>query len=114
MLFTSDGKTVKGTFNENKNQEVSQNIIIRQSKLDKMTVSKSLKKLVAEGYVQRNEHKEDTRIKTVSLTIKGKKLASKLVPIVEQIDATFFETIKKNDQQAFISILRNLVSKVED
>ena len=46
---------------ESKNHEVSQSLIIRQSKLDKMTVSKSLKKLVAEEYVKRMEHQVDTR-----------------------------------------------------
>src|SRR5579871_2217736 len=46
---------------ENHQEEVSQGVIIRLSKLDKMTVSKALKKLVAEGYINRTEHKQDTR-----------------------------------------------------
>jgi MarR family transcriptional regulator, organic hydroperoxide resistance regulator len=98
---------------DNKHQEVTQGLIIRQSKLDKMTVSKSLKKLVAEGYVKRTEHKEDTRAKSVHLTKKGKEMASKLVPIVEGIDATFFGVIKKTDQKSFIGILNNLVLKAD-
>ncbi len=98
---------------DHKGQEVSQSLIIRQSKLDKMTVSKSLKKLVAQGYVKRTEHKEDTRAKSVHLTKKGKDMAAKLVPIVERIDAIFFGVIKKTDQQSFIDILNNLISKVD-
>lgn len=53
---------------ERNNQVVSQSLIIRQSKLDKMTASKALKKLVTESYVKRLEHKEDTRAKSVLLT----------------------------------------------
>ncbi len=87
---------------------VSQSSIIRQSKLDKMTVSQSLKKLVAVGYVKRQEHHKDTRAKSVSLTTKGKMLIVKLVPIVEAIDTTFFGILKKSKQQSLIDILNEL------
>src|SRR5437762_11308565 len=80
---------------ESKNEEVSQSLIIRQSKLDKMTVSKALKKLVMKGYVKRLEHKHDTRVKAVFLTKKGRELISKLIPVVEKIDADYFGTLKK-------------------
>ena len=88
---------------------VSQSSIIRQSKLDKMTVSQSLKKLVAVGYVKRQEHHKDTRAKSVSLTKKGKMLIVKLVPIVEAIDTAFFGVLKKNKQQSLIDILNELI-----
>ncbi len=93
---------------ESKHQEISQGLIIRQSKLDKMTVSKALRKLVAEGYVKRIEHKQDTRAKSVHLTKKGKAIASKLVPIVEKVDEIFFGSIKKSDRQSLIGIFNNL------
>ncbi len=96
-------------WHESKNIDVSQSLIIRQSKLDKMTVSKSFKKLVIEGYVERMEHKEDTRAKAVSLTKKGKKLISKLIPIVEKIDEEFFGVLKKNDRRSLIYNLNNLI-----
>jgi DNA-binding MarR family transcriptional regulator len=99
---------------ENKGEEVPQSLIIRQSKLDKMTVSQSLKKLVIDGYVKRIEHEEDTRAKSVILTNKGMALITKLIPIVEKIDADFFGTIKKNDQQLLINMLNNLVSRSEN
>ena len=78
-----------------------------------MTVSKALKKLVTEGYIKRMEHKQDTRAKSVYLTKKGKEMAAKLVPIVEEIDARFFGVIKRNAQQSLINILNNLVSKAD-
>lgn len=99
---------------ENHNQEVTQSLIIRQSKLDKMTVSQSLKKLVADGYIKRYEQPQDTRVKTVCLTPKGKILASKLVPVVEKLDTTFFDIISKHDQKTLISLLHALVSQSEE
>lgn len=95
---------------ESKHQTVSQSLLISQSKLDKMTVSQALKKLVANGYIQRSEHKEDTRVKMVCLTQKGKKLSSQLVPLVEAVDADFFK-VTKNSQKMLISLLNDLVSK---
>lgn len=99
---------------ENKGEEVPQSLIIRQSKLDKMTVSQSLKKLVTDDYIKRIEHKEDTRAKSVTLTNKGMELITKLIPIVEKIDADFFGAIKKNDQRLLIDMLNNLVSRSEN
>ncbi len=97
-------------WHESKNLEISQGLIIRHSKLDKMTVSKSLKKLVAESYIKRLEHQQDTRAKSVHLTKKGKAIAEKLVPIVEKVDENFFGIIRKSEQQLLIRTLNNLVS----
>ena len=94
-------------------QTPTQILIAKSTKLDKMTVSKSLKKLVAENYVKRAEHKKDTRAKSVSVTSKGKAMTSKLVPMIEKIDEDFFGVMSKTNQQLFIKILADLVSKIE-
>lgn len=95
---------------ESQHREVTQGLIIKQSKLDKMTVSKSFKKLVAEGYIKRTLHEIDTRTKAIQLTKKGKDFTMKLVPIVEKIDEAFFGSIKKTDKKFFIAVLNDVVS----
>lgn len=90
--------------------ETTQIIIINFSKLDKMTVSKSLKKLTSLGYVNRMEHTKDTRAKSASLTMKGKDLVHTLVPIVEKIDSIFFGKTSDQEQQDLIKILRKLTT----
>jgi DNA-binding MarR family transcriptional regulator len=95
-------------------QATTQIAIIRQSALDKMTVSASLKKLVAYGLVKRNEHKQDTRAKVVSLTAKGKALISGLVPIIEAIDAEFFGVLDKNEQRSLLEVFNKLSSESAD
>lgn len=82
--------------------------IVNWSKLDKMTVSKSLKKLVELNLVNRIEHETDTRAKNVSLTNKGKKLVHKLVPIVEKTDSLFFGKTSLPEQQSLMRILNKL------
>ena len=86
--------------------------IIDWSKLDKMTVSKSLKKLVSLELVNRSEHKTDTRAKSVSLTSKGHKLIHQLIPMVEKIDAEFFGKLAKKEQQDFLPQLRKLSGSI--
>lgn len=90
--------------------DTTQVLIINWSKLDKMTVSKSLKQLTELELVYRVEHKTDLRAKQVSLTAKGKTLVYKLIPIVEQIDAIFFGKLPNNDQQKLLQILRKLTN----
>lgn len=93
-----------------KNEEVTQVMIIGMSKLDKMTVSKSLKKLALLGLVERKEHSTDTRAKTVALTYAGASLAKKLVPIVEGVDEHFFKKLTGKTENDLIVALRMLVN----
>ena len=79
-----------------------------------MTVSKSLKKLVESGYVNRHEHETDTRAKRVTLTKKGKDKVRILVPIVEGIDSHFFGKTSQKEQQSLIQILSKLTSDGEN
>ncbi|MBX9621504.1 MAG: MarR family winged helix-turn-helix transcriptional regulator [Alphaproteobacteria bacterium] len=99
---------------EEHQQDSTQVAIARLSKLDKMTVSTSLKKLITHGYVSRKESQKDTRAKWVHLTPQGKNFVSKLIPVVEGIDAEFFGKISQGDQQNLIQILGNLMAEVHD
>jgi DNA-binding MarR family transcriptional regulator len=54
------------------NYQTTQSLISNWTKLDKMAVFKSLKALVALGFIYRSENKVDTRGKNASLTKKGK------------------------------------------
>ena len=80
-------------------QEPTQVHIAQLSGLDKMTISKSLKKLAAMGLVSRAEDSRDTRAKTVALTAKGNKLVGNLVAIVEGIDGKFFGVLTGKEQK---------------
>jgi MarR family transcriptional regulator, organic hydroperoxide resistance regulator len=89
-------------------KDVTQNVIINMSKLDKMTVSKSLKKLVAMGLVKRHENTDDARAKSVQLTKQGAILAKKLVTTIEKVDANFFGRLSTKKEQDLISSLLGL------
>lgn len=92
--------------------DTTQILIVNWSKLDKMTVSKSLRSLAAMGYVNRMEHHTDTRAKNVSLTKEGKAMVRKLVPIVEKIDSQFFGKASSKEQKSLIGVLQKITSDV--
>lgn len=94
--------------------DTTQILIVNWSKLDKMTVSKSIRKLAALGYVNRIEHETDTRAKSVSLTEKGKEMVSLLVPIVEKIDSIFFGKASHQEQNNLVHILAKLTAGTQD
>lgn len=91
-----------------KNHQPTQVTIVKLTKLDKMTVSKMLKILAHEGYVQRTENTNDTRAKTVKLTKSGQELVKTLVPIVESVDKQFFDKINQQDQTTILKLLQEL------
>ena len=83
-----------------KTEQIPTQVLIGDfSKLDKMTISKSLKKLASEGYILRATLKEDTRTKCSWLTEKGRELVGKLVPMVEKIDEEFFGILGKDEER---------------
>ena len=88
----------------------TQVLMVKQTKLDKMTVSKSLKKMTVRGLIERVEHEYDTRAKAVHLTDKGKILAGTLVPLVENIDKQFFGQLSQLGQQDLINVLAKLIA----
>lgn len=94
--------------------DTTQILIVNWSKLDKMTVSKSLRKLAALGCVHRTLHETDTRAKSVSLTEKGKEMVRTLVPIVEGIDSTFFGKASHKEQKSLVQILAKLTAGTTD
>ena len=67
-----------------------------------------MKKLVGLGFVEREEHPEDTRAKIVLLTKSGVALTKKLVPLVEGVDADFFGTLKKKEEKELIFAFQKL------
>ncbi|MFI4957188.1 MAG: MarR family winged helix-turn-helix transcriptional regulator [Gammaproteobacteria bacterium] len=94
--------------------DATQISIINWTKLDKMTVSKSLKKLVLMGCVERVEHDVDTRMKSVFLTRKGKNLIQKLIPLVEAVDDRFFGKTSAQERKSLINIFNKLTVENND
>lgn len=88
--------------------EVTQTTIIEHTKLDKMTVSKSLKTLQKNRFVDRFENESDTRAKTIILTILGEELAIKALKAVEEVDRKFFSKLSHDEKNQLNSLFLKL------
>lgn len=96
----------------NNDHNTTQVLISKWSKLDKMTVSKSVRKLEKIGHIKREQHELDSRAKNVFLTDSGVELISKLVPVIEDIDERFFGKLSESEQQELIRIFKKLETDV--
>lgn len=76
-------------------EEVTQVVLCKHTKIEPMTVSQILKGLQKNGYIERKPHSIDTRAKSVSLTPQGKALMKEAIETIENLDANFFKSLGK-------------------
>ncbi|HEY9620888.1 MAG TPA: MarR family transcriptional regulator [Crinalium sp.] len=74
-------------------------------KIDVMQISQVVRKLEIKGFVQRSPHPSDTRAKVLTLTSTGEAVLQQALPLIEQLDATFFDHC---DQSALLAELTKL------
>jgi len=73
-----------------KSDSVTQIDIANQGNADRMMVSKVLRTLEEKQFLTRNEHKTDTRAKTIALTSSGAAILQKALSAIETADLEFF------------------------
>lgn len=89
-------------------QMTNQSCIVELSGLDKMTVSKTLKKMVLGKLVKKTEDKSDTRAKQVELTAKGIKLTEDIINITRKVDQDFFNKLSSEEEATLKSLMQRL------
>ena len=86
---------------------VTQKDIAERSNTDTMMVSKLLRTLEKKGFIERKEHKTDTRAKCVFLTSKGINTFEKAFKITSAANRDFLS--KLSDKNMFIRELQGIV-----
>lgn len=89
---------------------ITQAQLARHAKLDTMMTSQVLRALEGRGLVVRHAHPSDTRAKTLALTKKGRTVSCRMVPLIEQADAAFFNALGARRAQ-FNGSLRSLIHR---
>jgi|GEM_PF-4814715 len=77
-------------FNEN-NEPPTQAHIASHAKIDKMTLSKSIRKLKINGFVLREKSSLDSRAMNVKFTEHGGRIISEAILAIENADDDFFQ-----------------------
>lgn len=89
-------------------KEITQKIISELTHIDKMSMSDLMTFLEKKKLIKREKSKIDRRAFSLSLTEKGRRIALKAVPIVENIDADFFNN-KNSGLAQFSSLLKSII-----
>jgi len=91
-----------------KNESVTQVDIANQSNADRMMVSKVLRTLEDKGFINRHQHKTDTRAKSIRLTDSGEAILQRALVDIENVDLAFFGHLQ-DTLPNFNSNLRQLI-----
>lgn len=87
-------------------EPITQIRLSQQAQTDPMMTSQVVRVLVKSKWLSRRRHPQDSRAFALKLTPEGRELASRGIPLVEEVDGKFFSVI--GDQQALLDIFLKL------
>lgn len=91
---------------------VSQAMLARATKVDRMTASQSLRSLELKRYISRKSSPGDKRANRVSLTAEGRRVALKAIKRFEATHRAFFEPLA-NETEPVVGYLQRLIQANE-
>lgn len=94
---------------EEHDQSSTQTDLVEHARIDKMTLSKSIRILENGGLVNRQTSLSDSRAITVRLTAKGRKLVIQAIESVEKADEQFFGCMTTKQREQFKGIALTLI-----
>jgi DNA-binding MarR family transcriptional regulator len=89
---------------------ISQSHIAAHAKIDKMTLSKAIRKLGLNGLVSRERSAVDNRAVTIRLLPKGKALVKHAVVAIENADDSFFACLTDGELSAYKTLAIKIIS----
>ncbi len=95
-------------FEENE-EPMTQAHLVGHSKIEKMTVSKSIRRLEEDGLVKRTASDSDNRAIDVRFTARGKKVIEKAVVAIENADEQFFSCFTKKELDMYKSLTISVI-----
>jgi len=78
---------------EEKKEPTTQTHLVEHAKIDKMTLSKAIRRLEKDGLVLRQDSPTDSRAIQVRFTAKGRRVIKKAVVDIENADEEFFSCL---------------------
>jgi DNA-binding MarR family transcriptional regulator len=95
---------------EEQGEPTTQRHLVEHAKIDKMTLSKAIRKLEEEGLVERVTALHDSRALSVGFTRKGRKLVQQAVVAVENADDEFFGVLSAQQLAEYKALTVRIVS----
>ena len=95
---------------EEKHEPVTQGHLVEHTKIDKMTVSKSIRKLEEAGFVSRSPSAIDTRAVDVKFTAFGMRQIRAAIVAVENADEEFFSCLSKRQLNEYRTLTISVIA----
>lgn len=95
---------------EEKNKPTTQTHIVEHAKIEKMTVSKSIRKLEKDGFLTRKSSDADSRAVNVEFTARGKKDIGKIIVAIEDADENFFSCLNDLQLSAYKALTISIIT----
>jgi MarR family transcriptional regulator for hemolysin len=89
---------------EEKKEPTTQARLVEHAKIDKMTVSKAIRRLEADGVVLRGASSTDSRATNVRFTAHGRKVIQNAIVAIENTDEKFFSCLSDAQLEAYKSL----------
>lgn len=97
-------------WHETQGAVATQTELAAHARLEAMTLSKAIRKLEADGLVNRTSSAADQRAMIVQLTAKGRRAVQQAVVAVEQADDEFFGVLSERKQSALRHAMQELIA----
>ncbi|MEO8134664.1 MAG: MarR family transcriptional regulator [Betaproteobacteria bacterium] len=95
---------------EEQGEPTTQAHLVEHAKIDKMTVSKSIRRLEEDGLVSRQPSSSDSRATDVRFTAKGRKIIQRAIVAIENADEEFFSGLTEKQLQAYKSLTSSIIA----
>jgi MarR family transcriptional regulator, transcriptional regulator for hemolysin len=95
---------------EQQHEPPTQTHLVEHAKIDKMTLSKAIRKLEDEGLVRREVSREDSRAVSVRFTPAGRKLVQRAVVAIETADEEFFSALSARQLADYKALTARLIA----
>ncbi len=89
------------------------NVVIRETTMDKVRVSRAVAKLLKSGYITRAADPQDRRRAILDLTAKGADLYRQVVPLVQDVESEILNTLNAEERTMFDRALSRIEAHLD-
>lgn len=94
---------------QEKGEPANQTHLVEHARIDKMTVSKAIRKLESDGLIRRTPSVLDSRATTVHFTARGRQVIQKAIVAVENADEDFFSRLTEKQIDIYKRLILHLI-----
>lgn len=98
----------------NANDGISQHDICIILKEDKITLTKSVKKLVSEGYIEKVKDTVDKRVTKLYMTESGKTKRIKLLDVLNNVEGIFTKGFSEENKDIVLELLKEISENIHE